>query len=72
MGNLLIHVMGTYADNLSFDLEDDAISDFVRISPPLYPKISWPRSWLPLDDRGADHIANTLSRFGGYPDGWLR
>jgi hypothetical protein len=72
MGNLLIHVMGTSADFLSFDLDNDAVSDLARIWPIRQTNISWPAGWPPIGDREADNIAHTLSRIGDHPDAHLR
>jgi hypothetical protein len=72
MGNLLIHVLGTSVDGLTFELNDDSSSDLVGIWPIRQTEILWPKARPALDDRGADYVANSLSRIAGLSNGILR
>jgi hypothetical protein len=72
MGNLFIHVMGTSVKDLTFQLDNNSISDLVGIWPITRTAITWPLARMRLDDRGADFIANTLNRIAGHPSGRLR
>jgi len=71
MGNLLFHIMGTSVQDLTFELNDDEVSNLIRIWPIKQSQIRWPARGA-IDDRGADYIANTLSRIAGHPDASLR
>jgi hypothetical protein len=67
MGSLIVLVMGTSLNELTFELGDNDESALVRLWPIRNDTIRWPPPNV-IGDAGADVIASTLSRIAGLPD----
>jgi hypothetical protein len=71
LGYVLIHIISSNIEELSFELNDDSVSDLRTIWPTREAVLQWTPVRL-LSDADVNYISDVLSRIGRIPSAWQR